>query len=156
MALWYRCLCVPSSWWYCWNSLKEAVCLFSIRKKSVSRNWTHGINFCYVVFLIGSGQLNFYAENIPLCLQSLAVLHPSSSLVIHRQDSKCLSRPSAFRQDLNNHTNVPSPINYHFLTTSTEGESPMMENTNLNHIYNKIWYFKIHLKCTLKKSSALT
>ena len=73
------------------------ICHVSNRKKRVSRNLTRGINFkscCCVVFLIEGEQPNFYTENIPFCQQqsSLAVLHPSSSLVC-RQDSKRLSPP---------------------------------------------------------------
>ena len=81
------------------------VCLLSNRKKRVSRNWTRGINF----FLIEGKQPNFYAENIPFCLQqsSPAVLHPILSLVVHHRDSKCLSLTDAFRQDLNNQTKMP-------------------------------------------------
>ena len=104
------------------------VCLSSNRKKWVSHNWTHGINFkccCCVVFLIKGGPPNFYAENnsslsffffpwIPFCLQqsSLAVLHPSSSLVMRHQDSKHLLL-SPFRQDLNNDTKIPHPGQSH-------------------------------------------
>ena len=86
------------------------VCLLSNRKKRVSRNWTRGINFkccCYVIFLIESEQPNFYTENIPFCLQ------PSSSSPTTRLVScesprlKAPLSPSAFRQDLNNHTKMP-------------------------------------------------
>ena len=59
------------------------VCLLSNRKKRVSRNWIRGINFS----LIEDEQPNFYAENIPFsCNYLLAVLRPSSSLVLRRFD----------------------------------------------------------------------
>ena len=103
-----------------WKKRGWMVYLLSNRKKRVSRKWTRVINFkccCCVVLLIEGGQPNSYAENISFCQQqsSLAVLHPSSSLVVRRQDSKRLSShtPGAFKQDLNNQIKMTHPGQLH-------------------------------------------
>ena len=96
-----------------WKKGGWRVCLLSNKKKRVSHNWTRGINFkcsCCIV-LIKDRQPNFYAENdsshsfflwILFCLQqsSLAVLHPSSCLVVRHQVSKCLLSPRCIQARL--------------------------------------------------------
>ena len=100
----------------------------TVRKKRVSRKWTHGNNFkccsCVVFFLIEGRQPSFYAENnsslsffrwIPFLPATIFFSSPTFNLVSCRASTRLEtpSLPCAFRQDVNNHTKMPHPGQSH-------------------------------------------
>ena len=65
MVLWYRCLCVPSPWWYCRNSLKEEggwmVCLLGNKKNTCNQ-------YLLVVSQISRLDIIFHIQScLPMC-----------------------------------------------------------------------------------------